>query len=576
MVRRTSAVLAADMVGYSRLVHEDEESTLDELAFLRSSVFQPKTEEQDGEIVKDMGDGWLAVFPSAQSAVKAAISIQAHLSGHPTVKLRMGIHLSDIVLNETDVFGDGVNVAARLEALSAPGGLIISEPSWRSLSRQMGEEFQDLGSTTLKNIDGTHRLYGWGASSSVTFAEPGQAPIGLAEMPTIAILPFDNLSGDPSREHLADGLTENLIAILSTSPNVMVTARNSSFVFKGKATPISEIAQALGVRYVVEGSLQAHGDKIRVTVQLIDAVKGSHLWAERYDRTLEDIFEVQDEIAFHVCLELHVKLTYGVHVRYRCKDIESLTLYTVGRTHYNYMTPQGLQVATEAWTKFHEKDTENPEGLCLMGWLHWMRAFIGLSEDPVNDLSEAKRFAEASISRDPNWGNGYRLLGQALLSFREFDAANSSLDKAIELNPSDGEAISIAGSMRCFSGRYEEAEALWLQSLKLEPFAPTWIPQMLATVRFILGKYELARTGLAALSRSDEETFAQGALAWLVILECKVGNIDEARKRLSELRSRFPAYTVQVFRKIALQLWKDQEMAERYAEELCRAGLPSS
>lgn len=467
MERRIAAVLAADVVGYSELVQGDENSTLKELAILRDKVLGPALKNFGGELIKDMGDGWLAVFPSATAAVECAAGVQTHLTGHPTLKLRMGIHAGDINRSGSDIFGDGVNIAARLEALSAPGGLLISNSTWRSLPKPIAGEFRALGETKLKNMSGSYRLHGWGSSRSLSFDNSASTPIGVSEMPTIAVLPFDNLSSDPGHERLADGITENLITILSSSPNLMVTARNSTFVFKGKATPVDEIARTLGVRYFVEGSLQADGNRIRVTVQLIDVISGSHLWADRYDRPLDDIFRVQDDIAHRVCVELHVKLTYGVHVRQRCKDPENLKLYTVGRTHFNHFTPQGLQVATESWTRFHERDPDHPEGFCLMGWLAWMRVWLGLSQDPVADLNIARSYGERSIAIDPDWGNGYRILGITLLYLQEFEGANDCFDKAIELNPSDGEAISIGGTIRCFSGRYEEAESLWLQSLKL-------------------------------------------------------------------------------------------------------------
>lgn len=574
MERRIAAVLAMDVVGYSQLVQQDEESTLKELATLKDDVLRPNLQVHGGETVKDMGDGWLALFPSTTAAIQCAIDIQTRLSEHRTIKLRMGVHSGDIVRSDTDIFGDCVNLAARLEALSAPGGLLVSDSTWRSLPNPLAKDFCALGETKLKNMKGSHRLYGWGNSRSLNFDASEPEPIGLSEIPTIAILPFDNLSGEPDLGHLADGMTENLIAILSTSPNLMVTARNSSFVFKGKATPVSEVSATLGVQYVVEGSLQAAGDRLRVTVQLIDAVTGTHMWADRYDRSLDDIFDVQDDIAHRVCVELHVKLTYGVHVRHRCKDVESLTLYTVGRTHFNFLTPHGLQIATENWTRFHQKDSENPEGLCLMGWLAWMRVFLGVSSDPMADLGAARGYGERSISIDPTWGNGHRILGITLLFLRDFDAANVCFDKAIELNPSDGEAISIGGNVRCFSGRYEEAEGLWLRSLKLEPFAPTWIPLMLATVRLVLGKHSLARSGFDALAQGDEEAFVQASMAWLVILNSIEGDTGSVDVVLRDLRSRFPDFSLASFQNMWLRLWKDEEMANRFADYLRTAGLP--
>jgi TolB-like protein/Tfp pilus assembly protein PilF len=572
MARRIAAVLATDMVGYSRLVSEDEEAALAELALVRGTIIRPRAEAFGGEIVKDMGDGWLALFPSAKAAVEAALAIQDLLSGHPTVKLRMGLHVADVVLSEADIFGNGVNLAARLEGLSAPGGLLISEAAFGNLSGALAAQFTDLGATSLKNLPGKQRLYGWGSSGALHLNGPEAPQIGLAQMPSIAVLPFDNLSRDPALDPFADGLAENLIASLSTSPNLSVTARNSSFVFKGRATPTAEIARTLGVRYLVEGSLQAQGKRARVTVQLIEAHTGAHLWADRYDRSLDDVFELQDEVSHRVCVELHVKLTYGVHVRHRCKDIESLTLFVTGRTHFNHLTPEGLQTAAESWTRFHERDPENPEGLCLMGWLAWMRVYLGLSADPAADLEAAVALGRRSIALDPSWGNGHRILGYTLLLQRDFEGANRCFDRALELNPADGEANSLAGTVRCMSGRYEEAEALFLKSIKLEPFTPTWIYLLLGMVRLLLGKHALARAGFEALSRVEEESFVQAAEAWLALVSSLEGREEEAARRVAHLQERHPTFTRARFHAMWLNGLQDEELARRLLGRLEAAG----
>jgi adenylate cyclase len=386
-------------------------------------------------------------------------------------------------------------------------------------------------------------------------------------------LPFDCLSRDPDHEFLADGITENLIAILSTSPNVLVISRNSSFVFKGKAAPVQEIAQTLGVRYVVEGSLQVHSDRIRVTAQLIDALTDRHLWADRFDRTLDDIFELQDDISHKICVELHVKLTYGETVRHRSFDVDSLRLFTTGRTHFNHFTPQSYEIAREMWSRFHEFDQKNPEGLALMGWLAFHRVYLGISNYIETDLKEALDYGTRAMEIDANFGNAHRLLGMTALLMRDFDVANAYLDRAIELNPSDGEAISIAGTVRLHSGRVAEAEELLLLSLKLEPFTPTWVPTLLATARMLLGKYDLARAGFEAISRGSEETFVQVAMTSLAILGQLEDRPDLAEKAHIELVTQFPNASVTWFSTLWLRLSKDTDLTAKYEDLLRDTGL---
>lgn len=573
MRRHVAAILAADVVGYSSLMGEDDIETLRELSMFQNERLAPAVQTNDGRIVKSMGDGWLIEFPSATDAIECAVDIQTTLTAHPRLKLRIGVHVGDVVLQDQDIYGDGINVAARLETLSAPGGILVSEPAWRSLSKVNQDGFRDVGTTSLKNIKGVFRLYGWGPSRALTFASPGSQPIGLAEMPSIAILPFDDLSRDAAHGFLADGITENLIAVLSTSPNLLVIARNSSFVFKGKSLSIHEVAQHLGVRYVVEGSLQAHGDRLRVTAQLIDAVTDTHLWADRFDRRIDDIFELQDDIAHKICVELHVKLTYGETVRHRCPDVESLKLFTTGRTAFNEFTPRGYDTAREMWTRFFEKNPDNPEGLTLMGWLAWHRVYLGISKDRAADLEEAKSYGERALGFDANFGNAHRLLGITAMLRRDFDIANANFDRAMELNPSDGEAMSISGVCRLYSSRFAEAEELLLLSLKLEPFTPTWVPFVLAIARLMLGKYDLARLGFEAIARGKEETHIQMALTWLIILSQLEDQTDQTASAVQNLTSRFPSASISWIETLSLYLFQDTGISEKFRKLLLDAGL---
>ena len=297
MERRLAAIMAADVVGYSRLIRADEEGTIAALKALRADLIDPKIAEHRGRIVKLMGDGMLAEFPSVVDAVRTAVETQQavteHNSGLPEdkrIEFRVGINLGDIIIDGEDIQGDGVNVAARLEGLAQPGGVCISGSVHEQVRDRLDVPFEDLGEKEVKNIARPVRVWQWPNDAAPVAAATEHEPLTLPDKPSIAVLPFDNLSGDPEQEFFADGMAEDIITGLSRFRSLFVIARNSTFAYKGKSPDVREVAQDLGVRYILEGSVRRGGQRIRITAQLIDAEVGSHLWAERYDRDLEDIF----------------------------------------------------------------------------------------------------------------------------------------------------------------------------------------------------------------------------------------------------------------------------------------------
>ncbi|MCZ6591554.1 MAG: adenylate/guanylate cyclase domain-containing protein, partial [Alphaproteobacteria bacterium] len=302
--RRLAAILAADVVGYSRLMGEDETGTLNALKMHRAEFVHPTVAEYRGRIVKLMGDGALVEFPSVVDAVECAVVVQrgmeernAAIPDSRRITYRIGINLGDVIIDGDDIYGDGVNVAARLEGEADPGGICISGDAYRQVLGKIDFAFEDLGERTLKNIAEPVRIYQWsvGKSAAVGKTQPNQNP-PLPDKPSIAVLPFENMSGDPEQEYFSDGITEDIITALSKFRWFFVIARNSTFVYKGQAIDIKQVGSELGVRYVLEGSVRKAGNRVRITAQLIEAETGNHLWAERYDRNLEDIFELQDEI----------------------------------------------------------------------------------------------------------------------------------------------------------------------------------------------------------------------------------------------------------------------------------------
>ena len=311
--RRLAAILAADIVGYSRLMGVDEAGTLKRVKALRAELLHPKVAAYNGRIVKTTGDGTLIEFPSAVDAVQHAVDVQremaqrnANLPGGERMALRMGINLGDIIIDGDDIYGDGVNVAARLEGLAEPGGICISGTVYEHVRGKLEIAFEDVGEHTLKNIARPVRVYRVRMDKAVAITAPA-----LPDKPSIAVLPFQNMSGDPEQEYLADGIVEDTLTALSQVSSLFVVARNSSFAFKGKNPDVREVGRLLGVRYVLEGSVRRSGDRLRVTAQLIDATDGSHVWAERYDRQVQDIFDIQDELTKEIVTALRIQLTDG-------------------------------------------------------------------------------------------------------------------------------------------------------------------------------------------------------------------------------------------------------------------------
>ncbi|HXO72507.1 MAG TPA: adenylate/guanylate cyclase domain-containing protein, partial [Bradyrhizobium sp.] len=320
--RRLTAILAADIAGYSRLMGADEEGTLTHLKFLRKTLTDPKIVEHRGRIVKTTGDGMLIEFASAVDAARCAFEIQRDMAEQNTavprqlrIEFRIGIHVGDIIIDDNDIFGDGVNIAARLEGIAEPGGVCISDDAHRQIRGKVDIPFEDMGSHALKNIAEPMRVWRMRigaeavAAQSAPFEPRPSRP--LRDKPSIAVLPFQNMSGDPEQEYFADGIAEDVLTTLSKIPELMVIARNSSFVFKGQAKDIREIGRILGVRYVLEGSVRRIGNRVRLTAQLIDSRDGSHLWADRFDGGVDDVFDLQDRITQDIVAALEVQLTMG-------------------------------------------------------------------------------------------------------------------------------------------------------------------------------------------------------------------------------------------------------------------------
>ena len=427
--RKLAAILSADVVGYSRLMGSDETGTLAALNTHRAELIDPKITEHHGRIVKTTGDGLLVEYASVVDAVRCAVEVQrgmaernAEIPETSRIAFRIGINLGDVIVENDDIFGDGVNVAARLQELADPGGIIISRSTRDQVRDKLDLTLEDLGEQEVKNIarpvrtfriaiDGVRRpvskrampsmLPRWAVVGSIillvlagglVFAlqriwTPDVQPVSMERMayplpdkPSIAVLPFDNLSGDSSQDHIPDGITEDIITTLSQVSDLFVIARNSTFVYKGKPVKIQQVAEELGVRYVLEGSFRRSGETVRITAQLIDALNGSHLWAERYDRTMSDLFELQDEITGQIVAALRIRLTEGEQIRVHrlhTRNPEAWTLLNKGFEHFYRFNGSDMARARDWFEMAIEADREYALAYAMLAWTHWLDAQNG-------------------------------------------------------------------------------------------------------------------------------------------------------------------------------------------------------
>ena len=522
--RRLAAILAADVVGYSRLMGEDETGTLAQIKTLRKEVFDPRTAEHNGRIVKTTGDGVLVEFTSAVDATECAIKIQRALTRRneevpegQRIELRIGINLGDIIVDGDDIYGDGVNVAARLEALCDTGEVFVSAVVHDQVEGKIEADFKDLGERMVKNIDkpvGVYRVSSAVRPAVVTEVDK------LFERPAVAVLPFENIGGDPDQEYFADGLTEDIITALSLWKSFPVIARNSTFAYKGQSPDIRKVGEELSAHYVVEGSIRKSGNKVRVTAQLINAHTGHHIWAERYDRELADIFALQDEITQQIASIIEPTIERTERQRISAKPPETLAAWEFSLKGYSYIydeTKVANEIARDMFNRAIELDPD------------YVRAYTGLSYtysrdlrffDPV-DRAECLRLlfeaARRAVALDETDSDARSMLARGYMRAHQADSAVAEASRAVELNPNNAranEALGIALSLE--SDRYEEGIRYLERAIKLNPLAPQkhlWLTHV-SMAHLCAGQIEKAiEYADEALRREPEFPEARVALA---------------------------------------------------------------
>ena len=474
--RRLAAILAADVVGYSRLMERDEADTLAALRARRREVLEPLVSQHQGRVFKVTGDGVLIEFGSAVNAVRCAVDLQRGMADANArspedrhIVLRIGVNLGDVVVEGGDRYGDGVNIAARLEQLAEPGGILVSGTTYDHARNKVKAGFEDLGTQTLKNIAEPIRAYRVTGTPAVSVATPKTA----SEKPSIAVLPFENMSGDPEQEYFSDGLTEDIITELSRFRNLLVIARNSSFTFKKQAVDVMEVGRKLGARYVVEGSVRRSGNRIRITAQLLETATGNHLWAERYDRDLEDIFAVQDELVRSISGVIPGELDRHALEGLRRKPPGNLTAYDCelrGRWALNHWN-EGLSFALEWFEKAAKADPDYALAHAGMALVYGYQIIAnGLSLEST--MARAKDYARRATVLDDRNPTVQAHAGLAYLFCCEHQLSRQHAERAVALNPNDSYALFVMASVLTYSGELDEALNYFARSERLEAYAP--------------------------------------------------------------------------------------------------------
>ena len=575
--RRLAAILATDVVGYSRLMGGDEEGTLAALKTLRKSLIDPKIAEYRGRIVKTTGDGALVEFASAVDAVRCAMEIQrgmAESSGDVPedrrIEFRIGINVGDIIIEGDDIFGDGVNIAARIEAVAAPGGISLSEDAWRQVKGKVATNFVDTGERNLKNIAQPVRVYRLELGGEGTTQPAVPAPV-LPDKPSIAVLPFQNMSGDAEQDYFCDGLVEDIITTLSKLAGLRVIARNSSFVYKGRSVDVREAAKQLGVRYILEGSVRKSSNRIRIAAQLINAKDGTHLWAERYDRAIDDIFAIQDEITLVLATEMQVKLTQGEQARLRyttTHNVEAWTYWVQGLSHFQEITKENFGSARFYWEKALALDPGSAALNAMLGLVHCLAGRFGWWDSRETVLGKARAYVDRALEIDP--GNADACIGSSILYWLNdrYDEAVVDASKAVQLAPGSADVASMASQVLAQSGNPEEALNQAEKAIGLSPNHPAVYLGTLGQAYRLAGRTEKA---IAAFKAYNFRSPGFGLID-LVILYQENGQQDEARQTAKCLLEARRDFTITSWLKT--QFRRDTERLEADVAALRAAGLP--
>jgi adenylate cyclase len=572
--RRLAAILAADVVGYSAMMQRAEEATYAEFERLKRDLIAPSLSRHDGRLIKTTGDGALAEFASPLAAVRCATEMQDHLAeGSGPFKLRMGLNLGDVIVGQDgDLYGDGINIAVRLEGIADPGGILISEKVYSEVEGKLDVGFEDRGEQQLKNIAKPVRAYAVRAGASSALTERLSAAPPLPDKPSIAVLPFENMSGDPEQEYFADGMVEEIITALSRFKSLFVIARNSSFTFKGRAVDVKEVGRRLGVRYVLEGSVRKAAGKVRIVGQLIDAATGMHLWADRFEGDLGDIFALQDRMTESVVTAIAPKV-FQIEIDLAVRRPNNLSAYDLCRRANSLLqswTRGGSAEALRLSSRALEIDPRYGFAATLAGSCHLLNANQGWAADPKAENAEGLRLLRLALSIDRNDADALSMLGRAtaLLS-GDFDTAREMVDRAVALNPNAAYGWAHRGWTYLLAGQPEEAVRSFERAIRLSPFDPWLFSRLtgMSAALIGLGRFDEA-VAAAKKALREKETFAM-AYRCLAVALVYLGRDAEARKTVAQFLEIRPHF------RISEWMARDGRwQAQIYIDGLRKAGFP--
>jgi adenylate cyclase len=578
--RRLAAILAADVVGYSRLMGQDEAGTLAVLKARRRDVLEPLVAKFKGRVFKVTGDGVLVEFASAVNGVQCAVELQrafaaanGDLPAERQIALRIGVNLGDVMVEGSDLYGDSVNIAARLEALAEPGGILLSGTAYDHVKNKIATDFDDLGAQALKNIAEPVHAYRVIGTPRVSAAAAGSHD----DKPSIALMPFINMSGDPTQDYISDGITENIIAGLSRFRDLLVIASNSTFAYKGKAVRIQDVSRALGVRFVLEGSVQKSSDRIRITAQLIDGMTGQHLWSERYDRGVEDIFAVQDDVTEMIVSRLAT--AYGGRLRKAWQGrtanigLQSLRAYDYhqrGMDTYNRFSKDNVVEARIWFQKAIELDPGYGKPYAKIAWTHMTDVNMGWSGNVADSLAKAQEFANLAIAHDDDEGWGHWALAGYHLYRGQHDRAISEYKRAIELNPNDADVLNDFGQCLSYAGRAAEGVQVVRKAMRLNPHHPEYWEMQFGPILFDARQYEEAIATLESLHSLDT------IFAWLYLAasHAALGHEEQARDTVARIHGLDPSATLAQCTAPSMAPYKNPADLQHFRENLRKAGLP--
>ena len=576
--RKLRAILSADVKGYSLLMADDEAFTIQTLQAYRH-LMSDLIMQYSGRVVDSPGDNLLAEFSSAVDAVECAVAIQKRLKKEndrfvegKRLEFRMGVNIGDVVQDVDRIYGSGVNVAARIEGISDPGGVCVSRSTYDQVKDKLGFTFEYVGEQEAKNIKEPVRVYKVLLDSDSTkqlVAEPPEIP----EKPSIAVLPFDNMSGEPGQEYFSDGLTEQIINGLCKVSNLFVIARNSSFAYKGKSVNVKQIGKELGVRYILEGSVQKAGNRVRITAQLIDLTTGYHLWSENYDRDLSDIFALQDEITLKIIETMQIKLTFGEQARLwagMTSNIQAFDMLMRGLDVYYRTNEKDNKQAQQYFKQAINIDKSYAMAYAWLGFTHTSEIFYGWSQAPIKSFEQAEACAEKALALNDSYDHAHLLLAWNSMVKRQHNEAIKQAEHAIELNPNGADDYASLSFIHSFADHTGLAIELAKRALRLNPIPPHFYYTVLGIAYRIEGRYAEAIELIDKCLIENPDNLQ--ALLLLAACYSYLNQIEEANKASKEILRINPKFSAVSY--VTTLPYKNQDVANRYLDALRKAGLP--